>query len=457
MENSDGAMLAGTFYLICSLVVITSAFRRSRFSHLLIFFEYFYILGLGVFPVLASAGAIALPKSAISYNNATGNILNLSYLHLVSYSIGMLLGWASFRNQANKLGAYVAGIASRNAIDNTLVFYSVASFSVILMLAYFAISGFTSAITNAGAIRGGDFTSFAGLEQYQALKTASQIGIFAVIFVPYFIIKKPQSLAPVLLVLVSIACGFYLLSAARVVFFNTIILFIIFMFMYKRISIGIILLSVVGFSAIAFIMLFGKVAGVALGLLLEGNELDFGALPENFSTYFFQHFSHLLYSVDAGVRNFNSYGPVITADVLLSPLGFIPSFVFTGIGLDYLNYKYVPPASQLCFINTEYFDVDSPGSIPPYFVGVSAYIFPIVGGFIFGWVKFYSYSVVAHALSRLRSRPELLWLPLLLLLIGNNLILFIPTTIALATFLMTVLYCALSLRRHSKKLIPGAV
>jgi len=455
VEHSLGAISSGLFYLSCSLIIIISAFKRLKFSYLLIFFEYFYILGFGIFPVLVGFGIVGLPNSALSYETVNGSILPLTYFHVISYSMGMLVGWGSFRNLANQIGVRVAGVGSRNVINNSVCFYSISIFSVIVGLIYFSLTGFQSAITNASAIRGGDFSSFSGYEQYQFLKTVSQIGLIGIIFVPYFIINKSNSATRVFLILTLIAGINYLLTAARVVFFDTVGFFMILILIYKRFNLGTAFLGTGILIILLAAVFFGKVAGAVIGLYLGGQELYFGTLPDNISNFFFGHFSHLIYSVDAGIRNFQSFGPLISIDILLSPLGFIPTFVLTSVGLDWLNYKIVSPDMQLCCINSEYFNTESPCSIPPYFVGVSAYIFPVIGGFIFGLIKFFFYSVIEQALLQLKSKPEFLWFPLLLVIIGNKLILFIPATISFAVFLLVILYCILAIKIFLKSLLQS--
>ena len=169
------------------------------------------------------------------------------------------------------------------------------------------------------------------------------------------------------------------------------------------------------------------------------------------SAIFFGQFGHLVYSIDAGVRNFLMHGPVVSNDILLSPLGFLPSFVYSAVGLDFLSYQLVADDQRLSCINDYYFLNADGCTIPPYLTGASAYFLPVLGGFISGFIKFFFYSIIELSWIRVRSSPEQIWVPLFLLLLVNRLFLLIPNSISFAVFVSIVLLFVLKLRKFHFK------
>lgn len=440
------AGLCGLLFCSMMALIFVSSVRRSSFGWLILFIEYFYVLGLGVFPLLLSVGVIDAPQLAVDYESQNGELAVATFVHIFLYGLGALFGYFGARPLARKVSLRVASFAADSKINNYAWFYIVSGLSILFSGLYFNIMGLENAVVNASFARGGDFSRIGGFEQYQFLKTLAMIGVFSMVFVPYIIIDG-KHIKSTFLIIALVAFLFYLLNVSRTVFFDTLVLFTILYLIFGRFNFGSIIYSIVIFLFIIFVFWFGKGFVYALSVyLFGGGDLDLIVQNESASAIFFGQFGFLVYSIDAGIRNFFSHGPLLSQDVLLSPLGFLPSFAYSAVGLDFLSYQLVDQSECLSCINTQYFSYDD-CTIPPHFMGVSAYLLPVVGGFFFGFVRFFIYSVIEISWMRLRDYPKLLWVPLFLLFIAHRLMLFIPGTISFAFFVLVALLFILKLRK----------
>lgn len=147
-------------------------------------------------------------------------------------------------------------------------------------------------------------------------------------------------------------------------------------------------------------------------------------------------FSHLYYSIDAGVRNFVENGPVIYKDILVSPFGIVPSSILSDLGLSSMSYQFATPAETFSCVNTALLSNDSGCFVPPYFTGVSAYLLPIVGGFFFGFLRFYIYGLISSSWGVLEASGKERDIPVILVVFyfAEQLMLFIPATISMVVF-----------------------
>jgi hypothetical protein len=434
----------------CSMMalIVISAVRRSSFGWLIVFVEYFYVIGLGVFPLLVALSAIDAPPLLADYESKNGEAAAATYVHIILYGLGALCGYFLGRPIAKKVSRRVVRIALANRINNYTWFYVICGLSILFSGIYIYVVGLESAVVNASLVRGGDLSGLVGSEQYLFLKTLAMLGLFAMVFVPFIIIDGVR-IKSAFFIIVLVAIPIYILTVARVVFFDTFVLFAMLHLVLGRSKVGSRISSfVVVFLFMILVFLFGKeFVGVLSVYLFGGGDFIFVTKDESVTSNFFGHFGHLVYSIDAGIRSFDSHGPLLSRDVLLSPLGFLPSFIYTEVGLDSLSYQLVHQGERLSCINTQYFVAADECSIPPYFPGTSAYVLPMVGGFLFGFVRFWIYSVIEISWIRLKDHPERLWLPYVLLLISNQVMLVIPNTISFAVFVSTALLCLLMLRK----------
>jgi hypothetical protein len=440
-------VVAGLAFSITIAIVFLSSVRRSSFGWLIIFFEYFYVLGLGVYPLALALGAIDVPSVYADFESRNGQVLPETYAHISFYASGALVGYFGSRLLRRRASNWIISFAGSNRINSYTWFYAVSGLSILFSGLYFGVVGFKNSLVNASFARSGDFTGLAGFEQYQFLKTLAMIGPFSMVFAPYIVIEGKR-LKSSFCIIAIFAVSIYALTVARVVFFDTFVFFSMLLIVLGRSKVvGIILATTVSLFMI-LVLLFGKVfVGVLSAYLFADADFVFAAKSESISGYFFAHFAHLVYSIDAGIRNFQSNGPVIADDVLLSPLGFVPSFLYSAVGLDSLSYHLVDQSRWSSCINTTYFFTGGECSIPPYFTGVSAYVLPLVGGLLFGSLRFLVYGIIEGAWIKMRKNPELLWFPVVLLFVANQLMLFIPVTIAFAVFISMVLFASLFVRR----------
>ena len=447
MLGNPLALVCGLLFCSMMILIFASSLKRSEFGWLIIFLEYFYVVGLGVFPLLSSLGAIDAPKLFVDYESKNGELAAATFVHIILYGLGALFGYFGALPFARQVSTGITLFSVKHQIDNYAWFYSVSGLSIVFSCLYFSSVGFETSITNASFTRSGDFSGLAGYEQYQFLKTLAMIGPFSMVFTP-FIVLDGRRIKSTFLVITLFVIPVYLLTVARVIFFDTFVFFAMLLVILGRSKFSAGVFTVVIFSFMVLVLLFGKVfVGVLSVYLFGGGDLEFPVRPESLSAYFFAHFGHLVYSIDAGINNSFQNGPVLPEDVLLSPFGVIPSFVYSAVGLDSMSYQLVDQSQRFSCINTRYFFSEGECSVPPYFIGVSAYMLPIIGGFIFGFIRFLLYRVIENSWVRLRSHSELLWFSVFLLLIANQLMLFIPTTISFAVFISMALFLSLLIKK----------
>src|SRR5262249_35012806 len=154
--------------------------KRSTFGWLIIFIEYFYILGLGVFPLLLSLGVMDAPEYSRNYEWRHGEVTAIAFFHVALYALGALFGYFGAGPVARSASQRVVSFAGNNNIDNYVWFYCISGLSLLFSGIYFYLVGADIAIANATLARGGDFSGLVGFEQYQFIKTLAMIGLFSV-------------------------------------------------------------------------------------------------------------------------------------------------------------------------------------------------------------------------------------------------------------------------------------
>ncbi|PIQ23383.1 hypothetical protein COW64_24440 [bacterium (Candidatus Blackallbacteria) CG18_big_fil_WC_8_21_14_2_50_49_26] len=448
MLGNPAAATVGLVFTLMMILIFISSVRRSPFGWLIISVEYFYILGLGVYPLLASLGVVSIPETLSGYESINGKLELATFVHIFLYGVGALIGYFFARRFAKKVSKKVVLAAIANKLNNYTLFYLVSGFSIFISVLYFSFVGLETALLNANASRGGNFLGFVGLEQFLFLKTLARVGVFSMVFIP-FIIVDGRRVFSTFLIVTTVAISLYIETVSRGTILEMIGVFLILYLSLKR-GVGSILLAGIISAFLIFIFIYGKtfVAGLSAYLFLG---MDFelvrhGANGDD-SAYFFSQFGHLAYSIDAGVRNFFTYGPILPEDILLSPIGVVPSSLFSSVGLDFLSYQLVSPTDRLSCINTAYFTDSSECSFPPYFTGYSAYFLPFVGAFLFGFARFWFYSVIENCWLEFKVNPEFLWFPVFLFIVANELMLVISNTISFAVFVSLVLWFLLKMKK----------
>ena len=195
----------------------------------------------------------------------------------------------------------------------------------------------------------------------------------------------------------------------------------------------------VGCFFLAFILLYGKTF-----LFQVANYIYFGKsmdIDSESRAPVLDSFSHLYYSIDAGINYFTLHGLTMFRDVALSPLGIIPSSLFSSLGIDSLSYQFVPPEDSFSCVNTSIVaGVYGECFVPPYFTGASAYFLPILGGVIFGFFRFSIYAIISRGWKILEERKASDQIPTLVVicLLFDQVMLFIPATISMTVFILLI-------------------
>jgi hypothetical protein len=430
------------------LAIVVSSARATKFGYLILFFEYFYVLGLGVYPVVASLGLVGSNPMYADYERHRGGLNGATYLHIALFAIGSAAGYFGFNPGASALARVLARSARRTKFDNQVWFSFCLATTVGASGLYFYLVGIDVALLNTYAVRGGDFSGLAGLEQYSFLKTVSMLGLFAVIALPYYF-SRSSSLASSFIAIVCVSVLIFAQTGARVTFADTVLLYFVLLFIVRKQYSAKLIASLTTTVTLSIcVLIYGKeFMGVLSSYLFLDSDLDLSIKYDDFATYFFSHFGHLVYSIDAGIRHFWERGPLLAVDIIVSPLGFLPSFVFASAGAESLSYQLLEQSDRLSCINAAHFALADECSIPPYIAGFAAYVIPMAGALLFGFLRFFVYRIAEIAWMRLRESPEHLWAVLMALLIANRIFLFIPNTISFAVFTLICLGVFIPLSR----------
>lgn len=397
--------------------------------------EYFYFLGLSVFPILLVFGVVTIPDYYLNYS--TIDKLSLfTPLHIIFYSFGMLLGVSSdlwVKTLSKKLiriskSLYIPPVF----LISTLTFISLSAFLFLVFTFGFTDFISTSTLRRSGL---GSETVTADLAY---LTNLIILGLFAICVYPYYMERK-KNVRIVTLVIYIIGISVYLSTVSRNAIMQTFILTFMIGYTYnnRKFSSKIKLIVI---SFLAFIVLFyGKFIVDYLSAILSGQDIEFVESTNNF-TNFIENFGHLFFSIDAGTKNFFTGDSIILKDVILAPLGIVPSSVFVYIGLEDLSYQLLPYSDRTDCINTYNLGVSEKCFVPPYYTGVSAYLLPLVFGFSFGFVRYSFYASVAETYKYFKvNGSHFIPILVLLYLTFENFILFIPSAIAYTVFLWILL------------------
>jgi hypothetical protein len=445
--------ISGFIFLSSSLFIIFIAMRRSAFGGLVLLSEYFYVIGLGVFPIFLGAGLINAPEQFINYKSLNGDFSAGIFFHIFLYCAGMILGYFFLRKTKKSLSLKVIRYAEAKNIDNLKWFHIISIFSILVSLIYFTLMGWDVALLNASLVRSGDISNLGGAEQYLFLKRIALIGVLSVVFLP-FIISTSNKLFLNLLILIVTCILIYMQSVSRAIILDMIGVYLVLMFMIKGFNWK--FLTIVGplFFFFIFIFMFGKEAVTVLSFnYFEGENYELVSNSKSIDlSYFMKHFGHLLYSIDSGIKSFFTNGPQIGLDILLAPLGFVPSSVFKGLELEYLSYIFVDDDYKMSCINTRKI-LNSYGqcTLPPYYTGLSAYILPFFSAFIFAFVRFFIYSFIEISWINLKNNPELIWFPYFIFFICSQIMWVIPVTIAYAFFILVVFLLIITMTKLFKR------
>lgn len=428
-------LIAGFVYILVITLILFSLQRRNLFWIYFISIEYFYLLGIGVYPVALALNLAEEPRFIGGYVMSV-----LTPLHVLAYASGALLG---FYFAPRHLSLRVALIAIRLNINPIKAFAVIFVIFAIFSLLYLIGVGPEQALVGATYSRGGNFEYFDSGTEYAFLKRPMMIGLLGAAYAYFFIcILRRSSLY--LLASVVIGVFIYSFTVSRYALFQSVFLPFAIYGIYLIGTRGVgklysVSLALVGCFFLAFILLYGKTF-----LFQVANYIYFGkSVDIDFESRapVLDSFSHLYYSIDAGINYFTLHGLMMFRDVALSPLGIIPSSLFSSLGIDSLSYQFVPPEDSFSCVNTSIVaGVYGECFVPPYFTGASAYFLPILGGVIFGFFRFSIYAIISRGWKILEERKASDQIPTLVVicLLFDQVMLFIPATISMTVFILLI-------------------
>lgn len=427
--------VAGVIYLAAFLVVFRSIWKKNLFWLYFISVEYFYVLGLGIYPI---AMALEIADEPRFVNG--GDIDTLVPFHICAYAIGAFLGYY-FTPRKASVG--FASFAEKLNVNPRKAYGVILAIFALSAIAYAAAVGLQDALLGASYARSGNFDFFEMGSQYAFLKRPLMIGLLGSAYAYYFIYFGRTS-AWYLVASIVIGAVVYSFTVSRYALFQSILIPVGIYTIYKFRSGGAgrlvsVLYLCVGVLFSIGILLYGKVLSSQLaGYYFFAGNIDLNA---DSASVALDQFSHLYYSIDAGIKHFFTDGPAIFQDIVTAPMGIFPSSVFTNLGLESLSYQLLSRDNSFACVNTAII-AGSYGEcyLPAYFTGASAYILPVVGAFVFGILRFSCYAIVCRAWELLDNQRSASRIPtvLVLFVFMEQVMLFIPATISMVSFMLII-------------------
>jgi len=314
---------------------------------------------------------------------------------------------------------------------------------LVVIAVYVWIVGLDVALVNANLARAGVFEGFGGDVKWLFLKTIAIVCAFSFVFFPAVLLSRTDRGFSVLYV--AFVLVLFLISPARTLFLSS--LFVpVMVYLYASRSLfkphALIVLSL-GTLAAALILLYGKYFFEVPVAILAGDAVTQVEAYES-DTGFWGVIEALLrnmefqwYSIEAGTRHFSTHGPLLPADVLLAPIGFVRVRVMEWLGLGFLSYSNAEV--QLACTNAAMFLLDD-CTVPPLYSGYSAYLAPVAGGLVLSfWRNWYFGRFESIWMEFRKEGFDRLWFPYL----GAHLVAlffsFIPPNIAIGVFVLALL------------------
>ena len=298
--------------------------------------------------------------------------------------------------------------------------------------------GLDVALINAAAARSGYMEGFGGDARYLFLKTFANLSLFAVCFVPALLVSKKKFQDWICLAAYGLLVVFaYLNSISRSLLLSSLLAPYLVSLRYK-ISFNKFIRVLPVFVLGVLILLYGKTFGHYMsGMLGEGRaELEAYSADNGFLMALFQNVEFAWFSVAAGINYFFEFGPLLPDDVIYSIIGFVPSRFLDYIGLGDIYYG--TANVRLPCTNSMMFGL-SDCTIPPLWLGYSAYVLPLAGAVIFGLVKFYVFGRIERMWILLRNIDySLTWIPYFWFTVASTLFTLIPSAIPQMTFALVL-------------------
>lgn len=452
-------LFAGCLFLFLYLRIFVHAKNNHGFLIIFLSIEYFYFLGLVVYPILLGIGLVGLPP-IFNGGQSIESLHWLVPLHLAVYAAGSYIG---FFTKGRLKRAFIKRLTTSRSVFATVPIIYLNIFVISALLSafmYFYLIGFERVLTSA-ALHRSKQDVYEDVQQVLFLSRFLYFGVFAVCFLPYIFSNKIHS-GIYLLCIAAIGVSGYLISAGRFYIAQCIVLPILLYILSRPNETGVMKfvrgklkpLVYVFVAILAFIVVaWGKEAAYVLPIYLVGQgDFEFKYSSAD-ATMFLNNFSGFVVSIHAGIDNFINHTNA-PFDYFLAPFGLIPSQALESLGLPWLSYRLLPVSDQLACVNT-YLISGQYGSctIPPYNIGASAYIFPLLGGALFAFTRFYIYSVVYRSWVILGDKSRRLPFVLFAMYVFDQLGLAIPETASFAIFVILIVVAiglAIKMARHLK-------
>lgn len=433
VESPLLALFSGLLYLLCSLLIFVRS-RRSGFFYLLAYSEWSYIVGIGFGSIFLALGVNSDNKIYEGYILQNGLISDYTFYHIIFFSIGMFFGTFIDKIAGVKIFSENSTEYAINLNGNQVFLYRGFIFlGLSLLFIYMFLVGPVTALITAATARGGSTEGLEDASGYLFLKNIAQIGALSIVFFPFVIDRKKFKFDIFLICFYGIFL--YFMTGARAAILDTVILSMLIWFSRKRLGIA---EKTLWFCSLVSLGLLFTLYGKGLSDSLFAAGFDGGDVVSdeigNLFGKIIGQFIHLIYSIDAGVKYFFENGPTISKALLLAPLGIFPGWLYSYLDLQALSWQHVDLGDNIVCLNTFSYPDAEPCTMPPYYSGVSAYLGPIVFGFVFGFAKFFIYQKISNLWHRLRFQSAKLWLPLLCFIFFVRLSLLIPNVIGLFAF-----------------------
>jgi hypothetical protein len=128
----------------------------------------------------------------------------------------------------------------------------------------------------------------------------------------------------------------------------------------------------------------------------------------------------------------------------MAVIGFIPSRVLDAFNIGWLYYGNA--SDQMACVNSAQFGLHT-CTVPPLITGISAYIAPVLGAMIAGFIKYFAYGRLEKIWIYFKKTDySMTWIPYFLFMMLYAFTSFIPSIIAAASFAVVIVFFVYGLR-----------
>ena len=443
-------------YVLSSLTmlcVFASILNTSECGVVIAGLELIFILGVCVFPPVFALGLLMPLREGKAYLDAHPIPSTATAIHVFLFALGAICGVAFAKKHqlsTNTLRRVVK--MSRICAPNMKYWWALLIAAGIGYVTFIVlVGGISVALGNAAAARSGVFEGFGSGVNWLFLKTFS-LALLTLVscIIPYALVNKSRTKLFLSVYLAVVALAFLNAISRTMILMFLIAPFVTYalrghhkvrlsnlgVLLKPRHVVVIALVAVLGGS----FLYFGKSIGqVSYSYYILGRDETLSSdsrTSASLGAALMDNSAFMWFSTAAGISHSYYDSPLlIPKDVLLSPLGFIPTRVMNAVGKGELSPQNVSVDKRLACINTLAFPGQVSCTVPPGWIGYSAYFLPFVGALLFGFVKFYLYGRIARVWKEVKAIDyRHTWVAFLATLAVGGMTSVIPSSIALVTF-----------------------